>query len=195
VIPREVVMGKYTIIADTSQKLIDMLVEGLVPEVISNAEEIGLRTPDDRQDVSLGLFLYDIRTSDEIYQSMPVVRNERLSKAPKYLSLFYMITAYSKGDVKYRMLQEEKILGRVIQLFHDRQIIPLGDVDPDMTSGTELHIQMQKLESDEKARIWSFPNVGNRLSLFYKVSPVAIDSGLSSKVTRVTDIDINVGIN
>jgi hypothetical protein len=187
-------MGKYTIIADTSQKLVDMLVEALVPEVISNAEEIGLRSPDDRQDVSLGLFLYDVRTSDEIYQRGAVVRNDMLSKAPKYLSLFYMITAYSKGDVKYRMLQEERILGRVIQLFHDKQIIPLSEVDPDMTSGTELHVQLLKMEADEKARIWSFPNVGNRLSLFYKVSPVAIDSGISTKVTRVTDVDIDVGV-
>jgi hypothetical protein len=188
-------MGKYTIIADTSQRLVDILSEALVPDVISNADEIGLRSPEDRQDVSLGLFLYDVRPSEEIYQRGPVVRNERKSKSPMYLSLFYMITAYSKGDVKFRMLQEQQIIGRVIQLFHDRPVIPLEEVDPQMTSGTELHIHMQKPEIDEKARIWSFPNVGNRLSLFYKVSPVAIDSGVSEKITRVTDMDINISMN
>jgi hypothetical protein len=187
-------MGKYTIIADTSQKLLEILSEALVPELIPNASEIGLRSPEDRQDVSLGVFLYDVRPSEEIYQRGPVIRNEKISKAPVYLSLFYMITAYSKGDVKFRQVQEQQILGRVIQLFHDRPIIPLEEVDPQMSSGTELHIYMQKLDVDVKARLWNFPNVGNRLSLFYKVSPVAIDSGVSKKITRVTDIDINVDV-
>ena len=36
--------------------------------------------------------------------------------------------------------------------------------------------------------------MGNRLSLFYRVSPVAIDSEISRKVTRVTDLDINVSL-
>lgn len=167
----------------------------LVPDLIQNEGEIGLRSPEDRGDTSLGLFLYDIRPSDEVYQKRAVVTNERISKPPMFLTLCYMITAYSQGDIQYRLPQEERILGRVIQYFYDNPIIPLEEVDPQRTSGTELHIQMLKLEPDEKSRIWSFPNVGNRLSLFYKVSPVAIDSEISRKITRVTDLDINVSMN
>lgn len=111
------------------------------------------------------------------------------------LSLSYMITAYSQGDIQYRLSQEERILGRVIQYFYDNPVIPLDEVDPQMTSGTELHITMLKPDVDEKSRIWSFPNVGNRLSLFYKVSPVAIDSEIRKDITRVTDLDINVSLN
>lgn len=188
-------MGKYTIIADTGNCLVERLRGALVPDLIQNAAEIGLRSPEDRGDISLGLFLYDIRPSDEVYQKRAVVTNDRISKPPIFLSLSYMVTAYFQGDVQYRLAQEERILGRVIQYFHDNPIIPLEEVDPQMTSGTELHIQMLRLESDEKSRIWSFPNAGNRLSLFYKVSPVAIDSELSRKVTRVTDLDINVSMN
>ena len=187
-------MGRYTIIADTGKCLVEMLQEALVPELIQNPSEIGLRSPEDRGDTSLGLFLYDIKPSEEVYQRGNVVTKERISKPPMYLSLFYMITAYSKGDIMYRLMQEEQILGRVIQVFHDNPIIPLAKVDPQMTSGTELHIQMQKIAPDEKSRIWNFPNVGNRLSLFYKVSPVAIDSGISREINRVTDLDINVSL-
>jgi hypothetical protein len=121
-----------------------------------------------------------------------VVRNERISRAPMYLSLFYMITAYSKGDEKYRQVHEQQILGRVLQLFHDNTVIPLEQVDPQMTSGTELHINLQSLDADDRAKIWSFQNVGSKLSLYYKVSPVAIDSQESIPFTRVTDVDINV---
>lgn len=188
-------MGKYTIIADMGNCLVERLRGALVPDLIQNASEIGLRSPEDRGDTALGLFLYDIRPSEEVYQKRAVVSNDRISKPPVFLSLSYMITAYSQGDIQYRLPHEERVLGRVIQYFHDNPIIPLEEVDPQMTSGTELHIHMLKLDPDEKSRIWSFPNVGNRLSLFYKVSPVAIDSEIKRDVTRVTDLDINVSLN
>jgi len=187
-------MGKYTIIADTGNCLVERLRGALVPDLIQNAGEIGLRSPEDRGDTVLGLFLYDIRPSEEIYQKRAVVTNDRIAKPPVFLSLSYMITAYSQGDIQYRLPQDERILGRVIQYFHDNPIIPLEEVDARRMSGTELHIQMLKLDEDEKSRIWSFPNVGNRLSLFYRVSPVAIDSEIIRKVTRVTDLDINVSL-
>ncbi|MEZ3447188.1 MAG: DUF4255 domain-containing protein [Lachnospiraceae bacterium] len=187
-------MGKYTIIADTGNCLVERLRGALVPDLIQNAGEIGLRSPEDRGDTVLGLFLYDIRPSEEVYQKRAVVTNDRIAKPPVFLSLSYMITAYSQGDIQYRLPQDERILGRVIQYFHDNPIIPLEEVDARRMSGTELHIQMLKLDEDEKSRIWSFPNVGNRLSLFYRVSPVAIDSEISRKVTRVTDLDINVSL-
>ena len=188
-------MGKYTIIADMGNCLVERVRGALVPDLIQNASEIGLRSPEDRGDTALGLFLYDIRPSEEVYQKRAVVSNDRISKPPVFLSLSYMITAYSQGDIQYRLPHEERVLGRVIQYFHDNPIIPLEEVDPQMTSGTELHIHMLKLDPDEKSRIWSFPNVGNRLSLFYKVSPVAIDSEIKRDVTRVTDLDINVSLN
>ncbi|MDE6916707.1 MAG: DUF4255 domain-containing protein, partial [Lachnospiraceae bacterium] len=180
---------------DMGNCLVERLRGALVPDLIQNASEIGLRSPEDRGDTALGLFLYDIRPSEEVYQKRAVVSNDRISKPPVFLSLSYMITAYSQGDIQYRLSHEERVLGRVIQYFHDNPIIPLEEVDPQMTSGTELHIHMLKLDPDEKSRIWSFPNVGNRLSLFYKVSPVAIDSEIKRDVTRVTDLDINVSLN
>lgn len=188
-------MGKYTIIADTGNCIVERLKSVLVPDLIQNAGEIGLRSPEDRGDTSLGLFLYDIRPSEEVYQKRPVVTRDKIIKPPMLLSLSYMITAYSQGDIQYRLSQEERILGRVIQYFYDNPVIPLSEVDPQMTSGTELHVTMLKPDVDEKSRIWSFPNVGNRLSLFYKVSPVAIDSAIHKDITRVTDLDINVSLN
>lgn len=188
-------MGKYTIIADTGNCLVERLRGALVPDLIQNAGEIGLRSPEDRGDTSLGLFLYDVRPSEEVYQRTPVVTRDKIAKPPMLLSLSYMITAYSQGDIQYRLAQEERILGRVIQYFYDNPVIPLEEVDPQLTSGMELHISMLKLEYDEKSRIWNFPNVGNRLSLFYKVSPVSIDSEIQKAITRVTDLDINLSLN
>lgn len=121
-------MGNYTMIADTGKRLVEMLQQALCPELIKNADEIGLRSPEDKGDVSLGLFLYDVRQSEEVFQQSNVVVQEqnmvtRISRPPVYLSLYYMITPYAKGDVMYRLYQEEQILGRIIQLFYDNPVI------------------------------------------------------------------------
>ncbi len=185
-------MGDYTVIADTGAHLVAMLQEALVPELISDISEIGLRSPEDRGDAVLGVFLYDVRQSEEVFLPTRTVHSERISRPPLYLSLYYMITAYAKGDAAYRLTQEELILGRVIQFLYDNPVIPLEAVDAQAEGGIELHIQMLNPDSDEKSKIWSFPNVGNRLSLFYRISPVAVDSAVSHAFVRVTDVDVRV---
>lgn len=185
-------MGNYTMIADTSAYLIELLQKALVPELISDASEIGLRSPEEKGDIVLGVFLYDVRQSEEVFQPLRTVAKERISKPPLYLTLCYMITVYGKGDALYRLIQEEQILGRVIQIFYDNAVIPIGEIDAQTTSDLDLHIQMLNPDMDEKSKIWSFPNVGSRLSLYYKVSPIAIDAAASRKVSRVTEVDIDV---
>jgi hypothetical protein len=189
-------MGKYTMIADTGQRLVEILQQGMVPQVIQNPNEIGLRSPEDHGDVSLGLYLYAVDECEEVRQSgAAIVRNDRISRPPIYLTLYYMITAYSSGDLQYRLAQEEQILGRAVQILHDHPVIPLREVDTDHGIGMDLHVMMLRLTADERAQIWGFPNVGMRLSLFYKVTPIAIDSTVSEKVNRVRELDFNVDHN
>lgn len=186
-------MGRYTMIADVGEKLVSILQRELVPAVLPNPNEVGLCSPEEHGDISLGLFLYDVKESEEVrQQGAAVIKKEKLMKPPIYLNLYYMITAYSGGDVRYKLTQEQRILGKVMQTFYDYPMIPLEEVDKDAVNGMDLRIQMQKISIDEKSRIWNFPNVGNKLSLFYKVSPVAIESELTSDMTRVTDLDITV---
>jgi hypothetical protein len=186
-------MGKYTMIADTGQRLVEILQKELVPEVIQNPNEIGLRSPEDRGDVSLGLYLYAVEECEEVRQSgAAIVRNDTISRVPIYLTLYYMITAYSSGDLQYRLSQEEQILGRVVQVLYDHPVIPLREVDPGHGVGMDLHVMMLRLTADERSKIWSFPNVGTRLSLFYKVTPIAIESMVSGPVHRVREIGFNV---
>ncbi|MDE6621353.1 MAG: DUF4255 domain-containing protein [Lachnospiraceae bacterium] len=185
-------MGNYTIIAGTGRRLVEVLQNVLVPDLVQSADEIGLRSPEDRGDVVVGAFLYDVRLSEEVFQHSRVVTKERISKPPVLLSLYYMITAYSKSDAAYRLMRDELILGRIIQYFYDNPILLSNEADPHMAGGTELHVQMLNPDTDERSKIWNFPNVGNRLSLFYKISPVAIDSTDGKAISKVTEMDINV---
>ena len=62
----------------------------------------------------------DIRESEEVRANAMIARGiSELQYPPAYMNLFYMITVCSNGDIKYRSGEEQKILGRIIQIFHD----------------------------------------------------------------------------
>lgn len=186
-------MADYTVIADVSEKLTELLQNELVPTTIPGKDKIALCSPSDKSDASLGIFLFDIRESEEIRQSSMVSHGmNKIKYPPIYLTLYYMVTAYSNGDVRYKMISEERILGKVIQYFHDYPLISLDDIDPAETGGVDLHIEMLRIDSTEKSRIWNFPDIPYKTSIFYKVSPVSIDSARMKNVTRVNRVEINV---
>ena len=186
-------MADYTIIADVSEKLIEMLQKELVPEFISGKDGVALCSPADKSDVTLGLFLFDIRESEEIRRSSAVISGmSKMQYPPIFLNLYYMITAYTTGEIRFRMSSEERILGRVIQYFHDYPLISIDDIDPADMSGVDLRIEMLRLDAEQKSKIWNFPNIPYKTSIFYKVSPVSIDSARKKEIIRVRQAQINI---
>ncbi|KMZ53600.1 DUF4255 domain-containing protein [Dorea sp. D27] len=178
-------MGAFTAIAKVSESMMDSLKEQLVPELIRFPGQIVLCSPAQRENASLGIFLYDIQESEAVRpQTMIDISADRQQYPPVCLSLYYMITAYSDGDVRFRSVQEERILGRIIQYFHDYSFILPGD---NMT-----RIELQRVSTEDKLKLWSFPEEPFKVSLFYKVSPVAIDSALTKEVTRVRERRVNM---
>ena len=53
-------------------------------------------------------------------------------------------------------------------------------------------IEFLDLEAEEKTRIWNIPETPYKLSLFYKVYPVEIDSLTVTDITRVTTADFTL---
>lgn len=184
----------HTGIAEVGSALVDRLRSYMVPEVIMNPDHIGLCSPADKGDLALGLYLYDIRESDEIRGSSMIMVDSTRQKFPSsFLNLYYMITAYSNGDIKYRAEEEQKILGRVIQIFAD-----FATFD-DMLQGvgapegeTVPTIVMQNLSLEDKMRIWTVPEAAYKTSLFYRVGPVEINSQKIKDAQRVVALEFNV---
>ena len=187
-------MAGYSAIADMSKYLIENLREVLVPNVINTPESIGLCSPDDHGDLRLGLFLYDVSRSTDIKSNgMVSIDSRTLGYEPLFLSMSYMITAYTTGDLRYKGFEEEKILGAVMQHFNDYPVIQSKIFDPDSPSSVDMRIELLSPDLEERFRVWSFPNIGYRLSLFYRVVPVVIDSARKREVSRVTDASFNIG--
>jgi len=187
-------MAGYTTIADVGNALTELLRSNMVPEVLFNEESIGVCSPEDKGDFLLGLYLYDIRQSEVFRGSeMQVIDSKRQKYPSVYLELYYMLTAYSNGDIKFRSLEEHKILGKAIQVFTDHSILDVRTLKPiSKPDGLSIRLEMLSLPLEEKMKIWAFPNKPYKLSVFFKVAPVELESLRIKEVQRVVDIQFIV---
>ena len=180
----------YTKIANTGNGIVELLKEALVPELLNSPDQIGLCSPEDHGDFSVGIWLYDLKEDTDIQMHDMVDLGQKSQRYPSvYLVLRYMITLYLQSDLKYRASQEHQIMGRIIQTFKDQALLDTETLKPtEDRMGMNIRIQMQDLSIEEKMRIWSFPNVPYKTSLFYTAGPVEIKSAKTKTVRRVRDI-------
>ena len=160
-------MPGYQIISDVGDALIRLLREGMVPDIIQNTEGIGMCHPADRGDVNLGILLYDVkRNTDIVSVNRTAVGNDKLRSPSMFLDLYFMGTPLMRGE----------LFGAP---FSALQYSP--------------KIELLELEAEEKTRIWGVNDPPYRLSLFYKVYPVEIESEKIQTITRVRETDITIG--
>lgn len=184
-------MANFSVVADIGNGLVKLLRSQMVPELIENSEGIGLCSPADKGDMSLGLYLYDIRESEEVMGEGMRPAGEAAQRFPsKFLSLYYMVTAYSSSDIKFRASQEQMIMGKALQVFMDNPVLDgeyLGEGGKRMAY--PVRVEFLKLENEEKVKLWTFPDVAFKLSLFIKVSPVELESTRIKKAARVVSAE------
>ena len=187
-------MGKYTSIAEVGMAIVRLLRKELVPDTLQTPDAIGLCSPTDRGDYMVGIYLYDIRESEELRVNTMIARGaQELLYPPSYVNLYYMITVTSTGDIKYRSEEEHKILGRIVQVLADYPCLDRETLEP-VTSRKQLDVElsMQNLTLEDKMRIYSVPNAGYKLSLFYRAAPVEIESTKSRRTVRVMEAEFGL---
>lgn len=185
-------MGRYTIISEISQKIVDLLCEGMVPDIITDKNGIGLCGPDEKGDFSVGVYLYNIEENYDFKQSGMINVNYKEQKFPPLvLSLYYMITAYSSSDIKFRAIQEQRILGRVMQILADNSIINGSDFGSDVM-GADIRIELLNLSIDEKIKLWNDNTKPYKTSVCYKITPVELESTKGRRISRVTEFTVKL---
>ena len=185
---------RHTAIAEAGNALIELFRTYMVPEVIMNPEHIGLCSPADKGDLALGVSLYDIRECEEIRShAMVMVDPVRQKYPPSYLNLYYMITAYSNGDIKYRSEEEYRILGKAVQVLRDHAVFDRMIVAGGSPEGETIPtIEILNLSIEDKMRLWTVPNTAYKTSLFYKMGPIEIESEKTKDTQRVLDLTFSV---
>lgn len=179
-------MADYTIIARTGKAILQKLREELIPDLLKNENEIGLCEPHEKSDYKVKVCLYDITENTEIRPEGMVQEGLSQSRYPSiFLNLFYMITVASQSDLRFRAEEEALVLGKILQVFHDESMKKNESLP--QNGEVALKMQLLKLTQEEKAKIWAYPGVPYKLSLFYRVIPVEIESRLTRGMARVRE--------
>jgi len=189
-------MANYSIIADVGNEIVKLLRKNLCPEPIQNPESIILCPPFEKGDYILGVHLYDIQEDGDYPQlNMVQIDESRHRYPPVALTLFYMFTVNSQAHISSKSIDEQRILGRVIQTLYDNPVINVSRIQPDAQEADEtIYISPNIMPFEDKSRIWSNSGSENhsKLALYYKAAPVLIDSTRVLKPSRVVSVNVNL---
>ena len=166
------------------------LKKGLVPELIPDEHGVEMCSPAEHGDASLGIWLYDVSECEDIRVSGMINSGMYHQKfPPMFLTLHVMITPYSVSDIQFRALQEQRILGRVLQVLNDNSYIPADSVSG---GSFDIRIELMNLEVQKQREIWNMNNVPYKTSLFYKITPVELDSEKVRSVSPVGELKLEL---
>lgn len=179
-------MAGYSVISDVSRTIVDLLRAELVPEPVAQAEQIGACDPHDRGSCVVGVHIYDISEAGEARPLNQVPQpdgSRRNPPIPLYLSV--MVSVASKAEKETRTLDEQLIMGRVLQVLGDNRRLPERYMPGSMRrSGEAVQVSAVPMELEEKTRIWTMFTESYKLSMFYKVGPVYLESAVVTEPAR-----------
>lgn len=191
-------MAKYTVLADVGKAIVDMLKDQLVPEPVAKKENIGLCDPKERGSFVVGVHPYDVEYLPESRNRGPIqLPDGNLQNPPISYSVKYMISISSKAEIANRGIDEQRILGRLMQVFADNSSIPEKYMSGALKMANEpIGINMQTIELEEKVKVWSMFSEPYKLSAFYTVGPINVDSTVIRVPSkRVVSVDIKSKLN
>jgi hypothetical protein len=167
--------------------LAGLLRKSLVPDLIAQADGVGLAHPADKGDLNLSLFLYAIKENADYRSNEMVDRGgSELRFPPVALDLYYLVTAHSASDIISRGADEHRILGKTLQTFHDHPVLKGDDLEGSL-AGTDQTIRIVKQDLQLETIVSFFPDTPYKLSLSYTVGPVFVDSNRTRSVSRVAE--------
>lgn len=188
-------MATYSVISDVSRTIVELLQAELVPEPVAQREQIGVCDPHDRGNFVVGVHLYDISEAGEMRSNGPVLQPDGSQRNPPVsLNLSMMISVASKAEKETRTLDEQMIMGRVIQVLEDNKRLPERYMPQALrAAGEVIRVSQVPMELEEKTKIWTMFSESYKLSVFYKVGPVQLESAVVTKpAARVQEIHLGM---
>lgn len=190
----------YTSLAATSETLRQMLLQAMTSDIgpsglagfFTGTTTVSLETPQEmvragRQGVSLWLYRV-IRDEDRLNdppraRSLPNGQVE-YTPAPLPMRLHYLVTPLARNNPN----TEQRILGRVLQLFHAIPIVAGARLRAELTgTDAELHVHLEALGLEEITRVWEALEGSYQLSVSYEVTLANIDSAAAPLVSSLVE--------
>ena len=188
-------MADYTIISSVSRSVLELLEKQMVPQVLRHSESIALSSPEEKGNMQLYVYLYHIAECREIaqdYQRYGLGPDLQMQDS-RFLYLYYLFTASAASEIRFRALEEQNILGKVIQIFNDNHSLLVPDFSGQNRPPEQIPVSMINLTQEEISKIWSGLQLKHRLAVYYRVGPVELESEQLTEVNRVVDAQIGTG--
>lgn len=181
-------IGSYTAIADVGASLLKLLREQLTPDPVPRPDQIGIASPADASDLVLSLFLCSIRENGDARRNEMLPQGGVLRYPPLALDLHYILTAHSTADLHSRALDEHRVLGKAMQTFYDNSILRHPYLEGSLAENNEeLRITAESADAAQLMGLWRFGDAPYKLSLLYRVGPIAIESNRVKPGPRVIE--------
>jgi len=135
----------------------------------------------------VSVWLYRIVRDENRLNDPPVRLNPFQTRFPPLpLRLHYMVTPRVRSGLPNSADLEQRILGKVMQAFHDHPRFRGPDLLGDL-SGTALEFRMrlETISVEDISRIWTSMSRTHQLSVSYEASVVNVDSELIDTVPPV----------
>ncbi|WP_428268700.1 DUF4255 domain-containing protein [Haliangium sp.] len=173
-------MPDFDVVADVSETLRSVVTAGLstlMPPPAPTAEVVDLLRPvQSSSSAKVTIFLYEIAEDPSArnrpYLRRPAGADVELQRPPMALLLRYMVTPWS-GDWS----TDQKILGRVLQIFYDNAILSGPQLQAGLAGTSEaIKLTLAPITLEDRARVWYSVQQPYRLSLTYEARVVNLDS-------------------
>ena len=133
-------MNNHEIISQTSAAIIKMIKAALVPKIIRNEGDIGLSSEISELNHELSVVMYNIvMLNPKLYETG--------NKNDLIIGLEYMIAVESKEEINMRPLAEQQIMGAVLTLFNNNNILTLPSQEQPIV------ITLSNISLENKARM------------------------------------------
>ncbi len=161
-------------------------------ELFPGTGRVGICTPDEPRDLMLGLYLYGIRPCYDITPQPLIQKGSGFrEQAPHFLTLYYLMTAYSKAEDARKTQEEHNILFRAAETLLNTPVLTESELG--FRPGTyidKLQLQMLDLTPEEMSNIRSVGNTPYRLSVGFCVTPIEVSALVGEAVSGTSAADI-----
>ena len=182
-------MADYTALAEAGEGLVELLRDHLTPEPISKRELISLCSPHESENNQLTVYLFHIEEDQQSASGGYVQQSRDLQRmSPSRFQLSFLITAHSKAPVQLREADQYRMLGAAIQVLKDHPLLERQYLSGSlMDSNAVIHLSVERPNFEQ-----SNTSKPYKLSIVCKVSGVLLDSKRTRRVSRITDVQIDV---
>jgi Pvc16 N-terminal domain len=144
---------------------------------------VSLNTPHEMQELELeglSVWLYRIVRDEDLLNEPPRrVSADQERRVPLPLRLHYLITPVGAASRAHAAETEHALMGKVLQLFHDRPTLRGPDLEDDFAgTAVELTMRLETLSLEETTRVYEALARSFQVSVSYETSVVTILSAL-----------------